>query len=553
MNQNINQHLEVAHAELQSRYHLVSSAISAEVVQSPRYLQFTQLLKDMFLPFANRVNVLANEAEAIIRLKAVEDQVRLVESLSRFKNKTVVAVSGGFSSGKSSFISSLFSDKNIQLPIGVQPITAIPTYVFHSEQNQIVGYSAHGGEVNIPADIYAQLSHEFVQEFGFNLRDLLPFIALETPIEHYENLSFIDLPGYNPGDREGFTGHDESSASEYMTQAQCILWVIGLDANGTISRADIDFLLDHVPPGVRLYVILNKADLKPLSDVQKVMQEVADMLFMDGVEFEGISAYSSEWQEELAFEQQSLHDILSEWNQPKDTYHVLVEEVDQIFIEYKQAFLADIKNRKAKTALLKALELDLYELGAFDDGIQAEPFDMSAYRSKPKTKKNNKKPKNTTADKLSSLLQMLGENEEGEDDEAEETTSQLDRQTNQPDSQEQRMDKIMLIKQHLSELRLDYAVKYREAELDELMSLWNAFREALSAGPYQDVERKESTDKAPDIANPPIITASESVDEPQTLDTRSEMKNKEQETQENIDKHAQLLSMLSSLSTRTFG
>lgn len=484
--------------ELKSRYHLISSAISAEVVQSPRYLQFSKLLADKFLPFANRVNVLANEAESIIRLKAVEDQVRLVESLSRFKNKTVVAVSGGFSSGKSSFISSLFSDQNTQLPIGVQPITAIPTYVFHSEQNQIVGYSAHGGEVHIPADIYAQLSHEFVQNFGFNLRDLLPFIALETPIEQYENLSFIDLPGYNPGDREGFTGHDESSASEFMTQAQCILWVIGLDANGTISRADIDFLRDHVPQGTRLYVILNKADLKPLSDVQNVMQEVADMLLMDGIVFEGISAYSSEWQEELAYDQISLHDILAEWNEPKDTYGVLVEEINWVFSGYEQAFLADIQSRKEKTALIKALELDLHELGTFDELVDTGSFDISSYRRSSGAKAK-------------------------------------------PDVRDKRLNKILHVKQHLSDLRLDYDVRQRENELDELVKIWRSFRNILTFGSHQQSEQKGNDGEH--VISEPQGDVEQVISEQQSEGMKHSLS----------EKKSELVKLIAVLSERTYG
>lgn len=358
---------EVEYNALSTRYNLVSSALSAPLSHSPRYLEFSKILNEQFLPFTNNNNVLANEAEITIRFKAIEGQVRLIESLSRFKNKTIVAVSGGFSSGKSSFISSLFSDTNIRLPIGVQPITAIPTYVVHSSQNRTIGYTKKGGEIDIPTDIYSQLSHEFVRKFGFNLRDLLPFIALETPLEEYQNISFIDLPGYNPGDREGFTVQDESSAAAFMTQAQCILWVIGLDSNGTISRADIDFLRDHLPSETKLYIILNKADLRPRKDVERIIQEVVDMLIMDGVTYEGISAYSSESQEEIYFENKSLREILSEWNKPKNSYDMLLFEINSIFEIYEKAFINDIKTQEEKISIIKSLELDLYQLGLFEE------------------------------------------------------------------------------------------------------------------------------------------------------------------------------------------
>ena len=50
--------------------------------------------------------------------------------------KSSVAVGGGCSSGKSSFINSLINDKKVKLPEGINPTTAIPTYVMHKEKNK---------------------------------------------------------------------------------------------------------------------------------------------------------------------------------------------------------------------------------------------------------------------------------------------------------------------------------------------------------------------------------------------------------------------------------
>lgn len=439
--------------ELGSRFDLVSKALSAHTIHSEKYERFQYLLYHEMLPFANTVNVLANEAEAVIRLKALDDQLRLLDSMTKFQSKTVVAVSGGFSSGKSSFISSLFTDNKIKLPIGVQPVTAIPTYVFHSEQNRIMGYSKQGGKIEIEPTLYAKLSHEMIQQFDFNLRDLLPFVALQTPLERHNHLAFIDLPGYNPGEQTEATANDETSASEFMAQAQCVLWVIGLDANGTISRSDIDFLHQHAQH-TRLYIVLNKADLKPLSDVQSVLEEVSDTLTLEGITFEGISAYSSAWKKELDYEQIPLNELLDEWNQPKDTYRDLIAELDEIFSAYEHAFIQDIEQREGKLSLVKALELDLFELGTFEDEPFDIAFDINQYRSKPKGSKRSKDSTNISPDKGKSSAV--------------------------PEAREKRLKKIGAVKQHINDLRMAYDVKNRQEQLLQLQDIWQNMRQLLN-------------------------------------------------------------------------
>jgi len=465
--------------EINARYQLVVTALSAKLQESDRYNNYRKLLHERFLPFTNSISVLKNEAEVVLKLRAIEDQLRLIESLYHFKNKSVVAVSGGFSSGKSSFISSLFTDADIQLPIGVEPITAIPTYVCHSSSRKIAGYNDKGGIVDIPPELYSQLSHKFVEGFGFNLKELLPFIALETPMEKYQDISFIDLPGYNPGDRGGITDADENTASEFMQQAGAIFWVIGLDANGTISRADIDFIYDNVPEKTKLYIVLNKADLKPYSDVEIIIESVAEMLDMDDISYEGISAYSSEMQEEIAFEKKSLFEILSEWNTPIDSFENIKVEIDTIFSDYEDAFFKVIKENKDNFATIRALELDLHELGAFEID-QSDAFDIEKYRTRPKVKKT----KTGTIGINRSLMNMLGQSIQEKNIEDEEINpKEIKPSLKHKGSTEYelKLDKINSIRKCLTDIKVNFNVSEKEAQLDVLMTIGDEFMSIFSS------------------------------------------------------------------------
>jgi GTP-binding protein EngB required for normal cell division len=422
-----NEELLVLKGDLEDRYHLVSSAISARGDATPKYQALSAILEKEFLPFANSINVLKSEAEAIIRMRGLVDQLRVIESMSRFMDKTVVALSGGFSSGKSSFINSMLSGDTMKLPVGLEPMTAIPTYVGHGEETRILGYSTNGGVVEIPAHLYSRLSHAYVESFSFNLRDLLPYVAVETPLRDLENISFIDLPGYDPGASESHTASDSTAASEFLEQAHALIWVIGLDSNGTIPRSDIEFLEDHADRMKRLYIVINKADLRPASDLARVLEEVRDILELSGIAYEGISAYSSVRSKEYDYSGSSLTDALGKWNSQHNSLAEIANEIDAVFALYYQAFDTEIEHRKTMHAHTHALELDLLEIGAFNE----EASDIA----------------------FSDILKRYGGRS------VERTVTSWENDGNKDISEENRARKIDSIKTYIKELKVAYSVE----------------------------------------------------------------------------------------------
>ena len=68
---------------------------------------------------------MANEAEAILKLQSIEKELELITIYPNLYQKSVIAIGGGFSSGKSSFINSLIIDKKVKLPEGINPTTAL--------------------------------------------------------------------------------------------------------------------------------------------------------------------------------------------------------------------------------------------------------------------------------------------------------------------------------------------------------------------------------------------------------------------------------------------
>ncbi len=285
--------LESEHGLLETKHDLISNILSADPEFNEALGKFRHVLNNEFMNFANDESSLAEEAKAIMIMKGVEKELELTASFPDIYNKNIIAIGGGFSSGKSAFVNSLFQESNIKLPIGIEPVTAIPTYIISGDGDVVKGYSKNGGVIDISVELYGKLSHGFVKSFRFNLKDIMPFMAIETRIHNIENICFIDTPGYNPSVTDGFTSEDEKTAAEYLEQAHALIWMIGLDSVGTIPASDLKFLEGLDLENKRLYVIANKADLRSVDDLEDILDEIEESLNDYDIEYAGISAFSA--------------------------------------------------------------------------------------------------------------------------------------------------------------------------------------------------------------------------------------------------------------------
>lgn len=347
---------------LNDKYSLVSNFLNANPSQNEAMENFKHLIASDFIEFANNESALAEEAKALLILQDVEKKLQEIITFPAIYNKNIVAVGGGFSAGKSAFLNSLFVDKSIRLPEGINPVTAIPTYITVGEKNLIKGYSYKGGVVDLSAKIYGELSHDFIKSLGFNLKDIAPIMAIETPMESYENICFIDTPGYNPANT-GYTDSDADTSKEYLKHANTLLWTIGIDTNGTIPASDLDFLESMILDDKKIYIIANKADLRSHDDIEDILDVFEEILEEYDIEYEGISAFSSINKEEIAYRNISLFNFLEEVNNPVEVQTSILSELENVFNMYRTAITEQISWTDNMQSHLKSLELDFLESG----------------------------------------------------------------------------------------------------------------------------------------------------------------------------------------------
>ena len=283
---------KAARDDLNNNFNFVASLLNAVPMVNQYFDEFTNLLNVDYVNYANKNDSLADEADALLKLQSVHKDLQLVVNCPMLYKKNIIALGGGFSCGKSSFINSLFQNKDVRLPTGVNPVTAIPAYVSSGEKSGIKGYSYTGGSIDVEKNMFKKFTHDKLKSFQFKLKSILPYLILDTVMsDDFKHICFIDTPGYNPGtDSES----DMLASIEFIKQATALIWMVGVES-GTLPNDDSQMLMRILEddPDKKIFVICNKADLRDENEVSNVCMEIANQLDMLGISYEGVMPYSS--------------------------------------------------------------------------------------------------------------------------------------------------------------------------------------------------------------------------------------------------------------------
>jgi GTP-binding protein EngB required for normal cell division len=356
-------------ADLQEQDQFLTSVLAAKPDKDPRLQQLYAWLQEDYSGWLHALPLGEGGTAALLWAHSLVDRVVLRKRVPAFRGKTIVAVAGGFSSGKSSFITSLMKTQDgRRLPVGIKPVTAVPTYVVSGTGEVILGHTASGGIVPISADWFQRFSHQELKNWGFKLQSVLPFITLESQLQTpagkwLEHIAFIDLPGFSAARSEG--GHEEEDAQtamEFLFHADAVIWAIGLDANGTIPQTDLNKLFELQSIGLHCYVLLTKGDLKSTSALTQVLDHVRSVLEQEGIEVIGIGIHSTKNSALIHnYHNKSIDDFLHEIDKPHNWETAIQQEIEEEFQKIQIA-ASGLRDREALLLKeIKGLELDLLE------------------------------------------------------------------------------------------------------------------------------------------------------------------------------------------------
>jgi hypothetical protein len=359
-------------------FDLISDALKAKPPENSFIREFASLIENDFKKGLCNVEHGSNNAENLRKLDDILKEMKLIASCPKLHSKSIGAIGGGFSSGKSSFINSFLVNSKVTLAEGIKPVTAIPSYVVSDQDSQVNGISFNGGRFPIALDMYEKISHEFMKSFDFNLKEIILYTTVFVPLDNrfFENLCLIDTPGYNPPG-SGNTEHDFETARKSIENAEFLIWTVGLDTNGTIPQSDINFLNKLDDFGIKrerhLYIVANKAQMKTADARESILDKFEETLDDNDFQYDGISAYNSREKEQkkkqLSYRKMDLFEFIEKHNKPGRKYDQLKGMLGEVFKDYLSEANRDFddceKKRKEVNALiLRALQsghIDIYD------------------------------------------------------------------------------------------------------------------------------------------------------------------------------------------------
>jgi GTP-binding protein EngB required for normal cell division len=167
-----------------------------------------KLLDDKFLPS--------------FQLKSILDK-----QLRRARYPMEIAITGQFSSGKSTFLNALLS-KNI-LPTGITPVTSKVNFINYGEEYKLKITYYSGAQEYAPIETIA----DFTDQRKDEMKDI-KYLTLYAPMDILKDISFVDTPGLNSQSQS-----DTDTTRRVLRDVGGIIWLTLIDNAGKMSEAQV--------------------------------------------------------------------------------------------------------------------------------------------------------------------------------------------------------------------------------------------------------------------------------------------------------------------------
>jgi len=184
------------------------------------------------------------------------------------ERELLVPVVGAFSAGKSSLLNAIIGSSI--LPMDIKPETAIPTELRHDTQERLEALFADGrterfGIEQLPA---LQARAEELQ--------LLRLYINRPALKGLAPLVLVDMPGFN----SPLDAHNKAIA-HYIGEGAHYLFVVSVE-EGSLHKQILRNMDEVTLMGRNFSVCVNKADLKPVADVQGICDYISEQLEDEG-------------------------------------------------------------------------------------------------------------------------------------------------------------------------------------------------------------------------------------------------------------------------------
>jgi hypothetical protein len=291
--------------------------------------------------------------------------------------KNIVALGGGFSSGKSSFLNGLMGRS--VLPSDIDPSTSVPTFIVKGNQHEVLGINVFDSKVKMQPKDIKKVSYGFGEIENDNnekitgavtLGHILESIFFSTTLHAYDNIAFLDTPGYSKADSEKYSVKtDEQIARGQLNSSNYILWFIPAEA-GNIKDADIEFIKTLRKDIPKLFIV-SKSDKRRLPDLTNIVDKIKETLDLKKIDYVDVMVFSNKIEQIAEKESVKLinNDLkriraqLEKWNQQKYQSN-FAKNFKRLFIRLKEYYENEIDE---KSFDVERLNWSLMSLSKFLD------------------------------------------------------------------------------------------------------------------------------------------------------------------------------------------
>lgn len=224
------------------------------------------------------IDYIVRDCEKILRDAASFQEESNAESTIK------VAVCGGYSSGKSSFLNSVTGIGSV-LPTGIEPVSMVNTYINMSDSIDALcvrGKNIKGDLVQLDRQVLDCIQHSSKSkvQVASVLNDLYIYVPTSDKNKnraYLKDVTFIDTPGYNNSDNANPENakSDKETALNAIENADVVFWCIDVEA-GTIPKNDID-MLNSINDSKPLLIIFTKIDKKTESALSSIMSTAREI------------------------------------------------------------------------------------------------------------------------------------------------------------------------------------------------------------------------------------------------------------------------------------
>ncbi len=200
--------------------------------------------------------------------------------------KTTIAFVGEFSAGKTSIVNRILSQDNPDvptLPVCTKATTAIPTYITGSVGVSYRFVSPDNKLKLIKEETFRRVSKEVLDQVK-GVSSLIKYFVMTYKNSNLTNLSILDTPGFNSNDPE-----DAQRTIDVINECDALFWIFDVNV-GTVNNSSVSLIKEYLKKP--LYVVINKIDTKPETEVNKVEQLIRKTLRDEGISVQQFIRFS---------------------------------------------------------------------------------------------------------------------------------------------------------------------------------------------------------------------------------------------------------------------